>query len=324
MIEVDTVPFLLKIRDFAVHYKTRRGEAHALDEINLDLAQGETLGVVGETGSGKSTLAKAVLGILPSNTAVKGDLLFRETNLALLNDEAYRELRGKDIALIFQDPMTRLNPLMTIEDHFVEEIQAHEHVTSDEARTRAVEALNSMGIHESRIKNYPHEFSGGMRQRIMIALALVLKPSLLVADEPTTSLDVIVEAQILEILRDLRRAYNMSLLLITHNLGIVAEICDRVAVLYAGRLAELGRVRDIFHKPIHPYTQALLSSIISLDTKELHSIEGTPPDLVAPPSGCRFHPRCPYAQQICTDQTPPLIEFRPGHYASCHFGEKFV
>ena len=307
-----------------MHYKTRRGDAHALDEISLEIAPGETLGVVGETGSGKSTLAKAVLGILPSNATVNGELIFREINLAHLNDEAYRKLRGKDIALIFQDPMTRLNPLMTIEDHFVEEIQAHEPISSDKARSRAVEALVSMGIHESRIKNYPHEFSGGMRQRIMIALALVLKPSLLVADEPTTSLDVIVEAQILEILQDLRRVYKMSLLLITHNLGIVAEICDRVAVLYAGKLAELGPVRDVFHRPIHPYTQGLLSSIISLDTKELHSIDGSPPDLVAPPSGCRFHPRCPYAQQICTDQIPPLIEFRPGRYATCHFGEKFV
>jgi len=288
------------------------------------MAPGETLGVVGETGSGKSTLAKALLGILPSNAVVKGELIFREISLARLSDEAYRQLRGKDIALIFQDPMTRLNPLMRIEDHFVEEIQAHEPVSSDEARSRAVEALVSMGIHESRIKNYPHEFSGGMRQRIMVALALVLKPSLLVADEPTTSLDVIVEAQILEILQDLRRVYKMSLLLITHNLGIVAEICDRVAVLYAGKLAELGPVRGVFHRPIHPYTQGLLSSIISLDTKELRSIDGSPPDLVAPPSGCRFHPRCPYAQQICTDQTPPLIEFRPGHYAACHFGEKFL
>lgn len=255
---------------------------------------------------------------------VKGELIFREISLTRLNNESYRQLRGKHIALIFQDPMTRLNPLMRIEDHFVEEIQAHEPVSSVEARSRAVEALVSMGIHESRIKNYPHEFSGGMRQRIMIALALVLKPSLLVADEPTTSLDVIVEAQILEILQDLRRVYKMSLLIITHNLGIVAEICDRVAVLYAGKLAELGPVRDVFHRPIHPYTQGLLSSIISLDTKELRSIDGSPPDLVAPPSGCRFHPRCPYAQQICTDQTPPLLEFRPGHYAACHFGEKFA
>ena len=163
-----------------------------------------------------------------------------------------------------------------------------------------------------------------MRQRIMIALALVLKPSLLIADEPTTSLDVIVEAQILEILQDLKQAYHMSLLLITHNLGIVAEVCDRVAVLYAGKLVELGSVRDIFHKPLHPYTQGLLSSVIHLETRALHSIEGSPPDLIAPPSGCRFHPRCTYAQTICTDKIPPLVEFEPGHFAACHFGDKFL
>jgi oligopeptide/dipeptide ABC transporter ATP-binding protein len=220
--------------------------------------------------------------------------------------------------------MTRLNPLMTILDHFVEEIRDHESVSSAEAGRRAREALVSMGIHESRIKNYPHEFSGGMRQRIMIALAIVLKPSLLIADEPTTSLDVIVESQILGILQNLKRAYHMSLLLITHNLGIVAEVCDRVAVLYAGKLAELGSVRDIFHKPLHPYTQGLLSSIIHLETKELHSIEGSPPDLITPPSGCRFHPRCPYAQSICVEKVPPLVEFEPGHFAACHFGDKFL
>jgi peptide/nickel transport system ATP-binding protein len=288
------------------------------------MAPGETLGVVGETGSGKSTLAKAILGVLPSNATVKGELVFRETLLTQMNDETLRKLRGKDIALIFQDPMTRLNPLMTIEDHFVEEIQAHESVSSEEARSRALEALVSMGIHESRIKNYPHEFSGGMRQRIMIALALVLNPSLLVADEPTTSLDVIVEAQILEILQDLRRVYKMSLLLITHNLGIVAEVCDRVAVLYAGKVAELGPVREIFHRPLHPYTQGLLASIIHLETKELHSIDGSPPDMVTPPSGCRFHPRCPYMQSICVKTVPPLVEFSPGHFAACHFGDKFL
>lgn len=220
--------------------------------------------------------------------------------------------------------MTRLNPLMTIEDHFLEAIQAHDSVSKTEARQRAIAALESMRVPESRIRNYPHEFSGGMRQRIMIALALVLKPSLLVADEPTTSLDVIVEAQILEILQDLKRAASMSLLLITHNLGIVAETCDRVAVLYAGKLAEVGPVTDIFARPIHPYTRLLLQSIIHLDTKELRSIEGTPPDLLDPPSGCRFHPRCPYAQPICAQQVPPLVEFRPGQPASCLFGKDFL
>jgi len=315
---------MLQLQDLSIHYKTRRGFVRALEGFKLDALQGETLGVVGETGCGKSTLGKAILGILPAGTQVEGKILFRGRDLTQLSNQMYRRLRGEEIALIFQDPMTRLNPLMTIMDHFVEEIQDHESVSSVEARRRAREALVSMGIHESRIKNYPHEFSGGMRQRIMIALAIVLKPSLLIADEPTTSLDVIVESQILGILQDLKRAYNMSLLLITHNLGIVAEVCDRVAVLYAGKLVELGPVRNIFHKPLHPYTQGLLASIIHLETKELHSIEGSPPDLIAPPSGCRFHPRCPYAQSICVEKVPPLVEFEPSHFAACHFGDKFL
>jgi oligopeptide/dipeptide ABC transporter ATP-binding protein len=288
------------------------------------VASGETVGIVGETGCGKSTLGKAILSILPPRTRVTGHLLFRGTDLNALDREALRRLQGEEIALIFQDPMTRLNPLMTIQEHFLETIRAHQKVSKREALERTTAALTSMRVPESRIRNYPHEFSGGMRQRIMIALALVLTPSLLVADEPTTSLDVIVEAQILEILQDLKRNYRMSLLLITHNLGIVAEVCDRVAVLYAGKVVELGSVTDIFARPVHPYTRLLLQSIIHLDTKELRSIDGQPPDLLFPPSGCRFHPRCPYAKPVCQEKVPPLEEFRPGQSAACLFGKDFV
>lgn len=288
------------------------------------MASGETVGIVGETGCGKSTLGKAILSILPPRTRVTGHLLFRGTDLNALDREALRRLQGEEIALIFQDPMTRLNPLMTIQEHFLETIRAHQKVSKREALERTTAALTSMRVPESRIRNYPHEFSGGMRQRIMIALALVLTPSLLVADEPTTSLDVIVEAQILEILQDLKRNYRMSLLLITHNLGIVAEVCDRVAVLYAGKVVELGSVTDIFARPVHPYTRLLLQSIIHLDTKELRSIDGQPPDLLFPPSGCRFHPRCPYAKPVCQEKVPPLEEFRPGQSAACLFGKDFV
>ncbi len=266
---------------------------------------------MGETGCGKSTFGKSLLGILPSNTQVQGRIGFRGKDLAHMTESEFRKIRGKEIALIFQDPMTRLNPLMRVEDHFVEEITAHESVSVSEARKRAGEALRSMGIPESRFRNYPHEFSGGMRQRIMIAMAIVLQPSLLIADEPTTSLDVITEAHILEILEDLKRVHNMTLLLITHNLGIVAEVCDRVAVFYAGKLVELGPVDDIFSNPLHPYTQGLLASVIHLESRELKSIEGFPPDLLIPPSGCRFHPRCPYAQQVCHETVPPLVEFKP-------------
>jgi len=315
---------LLRAEELSVHYATNRGYVHALDNISLDVASGETVGIVGETGCGKSTLGKAILSILPPRTRVTGHLQFRGTELNALDREALRRLQGEEIALIFQDPMTRLNPLMTIKEHFLETIRAHQKVSKREALERTMAALTSMRVPESRLRNYPHEFSGGMRQRIMIALALVLTPSLLVADEPTTSLDVIVEAQILEILQDLKRNYRMSLLLITHNLGIVAEVCDRVAVLYAGKIVELGSVTDIFARPVHPYTRLLLQSIIHLDTKELRSIDGQPPDLLFPPSGCRFHPRCPYAKPVCHERVPPLEQFRPGQSAACLFGKDFV
>ncbi len=316
---------VLEARDLSVHYHSRKGPVLAVDGITFDLAEGQTLGVVGETGCGKSTLGKAILGILPPRTEVSGSLQLRGKELPHLSEAEYRRLRGEDLALIFQDPMTRLDPLMTIRDHFIETVRAHDKDASkEEAVARAAKVLRSMGIPESRLDHYPHEFSGGMRQRIMIAMALVLRPKLLIADEPTTALDVIVEAQILDILQDLRRAYRMSLLLITHNLGIVAEVADRTAVMYAGKLAELGPVEGVFRHPIHPYTQGLLASTISLATKELRSIDGAPPSLVSPPKGCRFHPRCTFAKDICREQEPPMVEYRPGHWASCHFGGDFL
>jgi len=318
------VETILEARDLRVLYRTKRGPLRAVDGLSFDVALGETIGVVGETGCGKSTLGKAILGILPPGAKIEGSLRFEGTDLVAASREELRKLRGKDIALVFQDPMTRLDPLFTIEEHFVEMIRAHENVSKEEAVRRAREALASMGIPDSRLRNYPHEFSGGMRQRIMIAMSLVLRPKLLIADEPTTSLDVIVEAQILGILEDLKKAYRMSLVLITHNLAIVAEVCDRVAVMYAGKFVELGDVRDVFKRPIHPYTRGLLASIIHLDSTELSSIDGLPPDLVNPPPACRFHPRCPYVQEICRTKDPEWIEYRPGHFAACHFGRDFL
>lgn len=316
---------VLEARGLKVYYRTKRGPVRAVDGVDFDLDLGETLGVVGETGCGKSTLGKAILGLLPPGTHTEGSLTFRGQELLHLKPSEFRKLRGKEIALIFQDPMTRLDPLMTIRDHFVETIRVHKpEVSKAEATERAAEALRAMGIPRSRLNHYPHEFSGGMRQRIMIAMALVLRPSLLIADEPTTALDVIVEAQILDILRDLKKAYGMSLLLITHNLGVVAEVSDRTSVMYAGRFAELGPVQDVFRRPIHPYTQGLLASTIHLQTKELRSIDGLPPSLLTPPPGCRFHPRCEYAKEICEVEEPAMIEYRPGHFASCHFGRDFL
>ena len=316
---------ILQARGLKVYYRTKRGPIHAVDEVDFDLRIGETLGVVGETGCGKSTLAKSILGLLPPGSQVDGSLKFRDRDLLKLRPTEFRKLRGEEIALIFQDPMTRLDPLMTIRNHFLETIHVHRpEISKAEAIELAAEALRSMGIPRSRLNHYPHEFSGGMRQRIMIAMAIVLKPKLLIADEPTTALDVIVEAQILEILRDLKRSYGMSLLLITHNLGIVAEVCDRAAVMYAGKFAELGSVNDVFSKPIHPYTQGLLASTIHLGTNKLRSIDGLPPSLLSPPSGCRFHPRCPHAKDICVNEEPAMIEYRPGTLAACHFGRDFA
>jgi oligopeptide/dipeptide ABC transporter ATP-binding protein len=293
------VETILEARDLRVLYRTKRGPLRAVDGLSFDVA-------------------------LPPGAKIEGTLRFEGKDLVAASPEELRKLRGKDIALVFQDPMTRLDPLFTIEEHFVETIRAHEHVSKEQAIRRAREALASMGIPDSRLRNYPHEFSGGMRQRIMIAMSLVLRPKLLIADEPTTSLDVIVEAQILEILEDLKKAYRMSLVLITHNLAIVAEVCDRVAVMYAGKFVELGNVRDVFKRPIHPYTRGLLASIIHLDSTELSSIDGLPPDLVNPPPACRFHPRCPYVQEICRTKDPEWIEYRPGQFAACHFGRDFL
>jgi oligopeptide/dipeptide ABC transporter ATP-binding protein len=316
---------VLEAQDLCVHYGTKRGPVRAVDGVDFELRAGETLGVVGETGCGKSTLAKAILGLLPPGTRVKGSLRLRGRDLLRLSPSEYRKLRGEELALIFQDPMSRLDPLMTVRDHFVETIRVHDPaVATREAVRRAAEALRAMGIPNNRLNHYPHEFSGGMRQRIMIAMAVVLRPKVLVADEPTTALDVIVEAQILDILRDLKRAYGMSLLLITHNLGIVAEVCDRAAVMYAGKLVEIGEVGDVFRRPIHPYTQGLLASTIHLKTAELRSIDGQPPSLLDPPPACRFHPRCAFAKAICTQEEPATLQYRPGQSAACHFGGDFL
>jgi oligopeptide/dipeptide ABC transporter ATP-binding protein len=332
---------ILKIRGLEVTYQTPEGGVKAVDGVDLVLRKGEAMGLVGESGCGKSTLGKSLLGILPPDTEITGEILLNGNELNPKNydlrisnseyrisKERIRKLRGEEIALIFQDPMTRLNPLMRIEDHFIELLLSHSKsngrtlgfaptkMTKEEAREKGLKELERMGIPRRRAKHYPHEFSGGMRQRIMIALTTVLKPKLLVADEPTTSLDVIVEAQIIEILKELK-SLGMTLLLVTHNLALVAESCDRVSVMYGGKIVEKAPTLEIFENPLHPYTQGLLQSTIHLGTTSLNSIAGSPPDLHNPPSGCRFHPRCTFRKEICDKEDPQARQPSEGRDVKC-------
>jgi oligopeptide/dipeptide ABC transporter ATP-binding protein len=312
-------PTALAVVDLRVTYRTGRGRVTAVDGVSLALASGESVGLVGESGCGKSSLGRGILGILPPGATLSGQVLMGGDDLVTMEPRELRRARGERVALAFQEPMTRLDPLQRVDDHFVETIRAHRpEVSRREARETARAALAAMRIPPTRAAAWPHEFSGGMRQRIMIALAIVLGPQVLVADEPTTSLDVIVEAQILAILDDLRRRTDMALLLVTHNLGVVAETCDRVAVMYAGKIVEDGPVVDVFEAPRHPYTQGLLASVISLDTVRLSSIPGSPPDLLAPPPGCRFARRCPFAMDVC-HQVEPVMSPVAGEVAvACH------
>jgi len=317
---VSAVEPIVSVRNLRVYYGTPGDPVRAVDGVSLDIGAGEVVGLVGESGCGKSTLGRGILGLLPDGAESHGEVIYGGRNLVGMPPRALRSMRGPELGLIFQEPMTRLNPLMRISDHFREALEQHEpKLTSREVEIRSLETLGRMGIPPTRFRQYPHEFSGGMRQRIMIALALVLRPKLLVADEPTTSLDVIVEGQILRLLADLKENFGTALLLITHNLGIVAEACDRMAVMYAGRIAEEGPVKEVFFDPGHPYTRELLRSTISLDTTELHSIPGAPPNLIDPPPGCRFHPRCPEAREVCRTDEPAFAEKAPGRFASCHF-----
>jgi peptide/nickel transport system ATP-binding protein len=309
---------VISARDVRVWYGTTRGAIRAVDGVSFDLLPGETLGLVGESGCGKSTLGRGLMGLLPDGAKRDGEVLFRGKDIFSLSAKTAYQMRGRELGMIFQEPLTRLNPLMRISQHFEETIKQHEpNLSKDEIRDRALEVLRLMGIPPTRYRSYPHEFSGGMRQRLMIGLALVLRPAFVVADEPTTALDVLVEAQIVQILNDLRHNFQTSLLLITHNVGIVAEACDRVAVMYAGRIVEQGAVADVFKNPQHPYTQALLRSTISLTTTGLNFIEGAPPDLVDPPDGCRFHPRCPAAMNVCATKNPVNIERPRGGRVEC-------
>ncbi|MBE0411343.1 MAG: ABC transporter ATP-binding protein, partial [Anaerolineales bacterium] len=289
---------LYSIKNLSVDYQTRAGAVGAVDNVSFDIYRGEILGLVGESGCGKSTLGKALMRLHTGPAKItNGELWFDGHDLTKLSDREMTNLRGAEIGMVFQDPMTSLNPVQRIIDHLTETIQTHEPGTSDRAaRTRAQELVERLGIRRERLSEYPHQMSGGMRQRVMISLALALNSKLLIADEPTTSLDVIVEHKFLDLLHELQHEFGLTILLITHNIGIVAEFTDRVAVMYAAKLVEIGGVFDVFGNPKHPYTQGLLRSVpnIKLDGGELYKMEGAPPNLLRPPTGCRFHPRCSY------------------------------
>jgi len=313
---------LLELKALGVSFTTDDGTVLAVDGIDLALARGRTLGLVGESGCGKSVTSLAIMGLLPpENSKVRGEVIFEGRDLLKLGANAIRDLRGARLAMIFQEPMTSLNPSYTVGDQIVEAIQRHQGLSAAEARTRAIEMLRIVRIPspEKRVDEYPHKLSGGMRQRAMIAMALACGPRLLIADEPTTALDVTIQAQILDLMRGLRRDTGTAIILITHDLGVVAEMADDVAVMYAGQIVERAPVRTLFARPEHPYTVGLLGSIPRLDEKRdrLPSIEGRVPDMSRPPDGCRFAARCPFVEPDCRTTAPALVEVAPGHLTRC-------
>lgn len=312
---------ILELKGIKTSFFTHLGEVQAVRGIDYHLDKGEALGIVGESGSGKSVSSMSVMGLLQHPGKVKeGEVLFRGDNLLNKNNNEMMDIRGNEIAMIFQDPMTSLNPVYTIGDQIMEVIRKHQKLSKQDARVKAIEMLKMVGIPapESRIDNYPHEFSGGMRQRAMIAIALACEPDLLIADEPTTALDVTIQAQILKLMKDLKEKVNTSIILITHDLGVVADVCSRVIVMYGGLIMEEGNVRDIFYDPKHPYTVGLLKSVPNLEVKErLVPIDGTPPDLLHPPKGCPFAARCEHTMNICLEEQPNYYSARDGHRAMC-------
>ncbi len=312
---------LMQIRDLVVTYNTRLGPLSAVEGIDFDVYKGEILGLVGESGCGKSTMGKALMRMLPDSADISGQVIFKGENVLDYNQHQLRDFRGRCISMIFQDPMTSLNPVQRVDEHIIEAIQVHELETkTEDAFERSKQLIERLGIQSQRMKDYPHQLSGGMRQRVMIGLGLVLNADLIIADEATTSLDVIVEANLLDQLREIREEFGVSMLVITHNIALVAELADRIAVMYAGRLAEIGTIYEVFDNPQHPYTRGLLKAVpsIQLDTGEtLYKMAGEPPNLTHPPSGCRFHPRCPEAMPICESRAPAFKEVNPGHYVHC-------
>lgn len=315
---------LLEVKDLRVSFFTPAGEVKAVGGISYDLNDGEVMGIVGESGSGKSVEAYSIIGLLQSpGKVVGGSILFEGENVLEFSEQRMRNFRGNEVSMIFQNPMTCLNPVYTIGNQLIEALCCHnEEVTHKEAYDRAREMLELVGIHDSarRMKQYPHELSGGMRQRVMIAMGLICSPKLLIADEPTTALDVTIQAQILELMKDIRQKTGMAIIFITHNLGVVADICDKISVMYAGKIVEQGSVDEIFYNPSHPYTKGLLRSMPRVDAEQyerLIPIEGTPVDMLNPPEGCPFGPRCEHCMKVCLKHNPPNISISDGHTAAC-------
>ena len=319
---------LVDIQHLRLSFFTPAGEVKALRDVSLYLDEGEVLGIVGESGSGKSVTAYSIMGLTADpGRIIGGTVHFNGHEIEKLSEKELRKIRGKEVSIIFQDPMTSLNPVYTVGSQIEESILLHTDKTKAEAKERAVDLLRLVGINEpeKRVKQYPHELSGGMRQRVMIAMALACEPKLLIADEPTTALDVTIQAQILDLITDLKKQLGMAVILITHDLGIVSSMCDRIAVMYAGKVVECGETDDIFYRPQHEYTKGLLRSVPDISEEEsqrLIAIEGSPVDLLAPPAGCPFAPRCPNCMKICLREMPPYHSFSDRHYSACWLTEK--
>ena len=312
---------LLDVRDLVIKFYTDDGVIEAVNGVSLSLEHGKTLGLVGETGAGKTTLALAIMGLVdcPPGRIESGSIHFDGRDLMKLSNHDYRKVRGKEISMIFQDPMTALNPTMPVADQIAEAIRNHSHITKHEAQVEAIKMLETVRIPAERAFEYPHQFSGGMKQRVVIAMALACNPKLLIADEPTTALDVTIQAQVLELMKDLKEQYGTSMIMITHDLGIVSEVCDNVAIIYAGEVVEYGNLEHIYENPQHPYTNGLFGSLpdIDKDVEFLSPIEGLMPDPANLPKGCKFNPRCKYACPECCQEAPAFTETEPGHFVRC-------
>ena len=321
---------MLEVTGLHVEFRTRDGVVRAVNGVSYHVDRGEALAILGESGSGKSVSAHAVMGLIdsPPGYVTAGEVRYRGEDILALPEARRRELRGRRIAMIFQDALSALNPVFSVGDQIAEMYRVHEGLSRSDARERAVRMMDRVHIPSARARYgyYPHQFSGGMRQRIMIAMALALGPDVLIADEPTTALDVTVQAQIMELLAELQREHRMALILITHDLGVVADVADRIAVVYAGRVVEAGTVRELYKRPAHPYTEGLLRSLPRVDQKgrDLTPIGGSPPNLLHVPPGCPFHPRCPYAREVCRTEEPPLQVLATGRESACHFAAEVL